>query len=114
MIDDYVAKGKVYLIHRDFPLQGHMYSGLAARWANAAAKIGEFQTVEAALYDNQNSWEANGDIQKYISAAMPDADFKRMEALTRLRVAGSHIEVRRIESFGRDGAPLPVRLFHRE
>jgi protein-disulfide isomerase len=83
MIDDYVAKGKVYLIHRDFPLQSHMYSGLAARWANAAAKIGEFQTVEGALYDNQNSWEASGDIQKYISAAMPEADFKRMEALTK-------------------------------
>jgi protein-disulfide isomerase len=83
MIDDYVAKGKVYLVHRDFPLQNHMYSGLAARWANAAARIGEFQTVEAALYDNQNSWEANGDIQKYIFTAMPEADFKRIEALTK-------------------------------
>lgn len=83
MIDDYVAKGKVYLIHRDFPLQNHMYSGLAARWANAAAKVGEFQSVEAALYDNQNSWEANGDFQKYIAAAVSPADFKRIEALTK-------------------------------
>lgn len=37
MIDTYVAWGKVYLVHHDFPLQKHPYSGQAARWANAAA-----------------------------------------------------------------------------
>ena len=53
MINDYVAQGKVYLIHHDFPLQMHAHWGEAARWANAAAKIGEFQEVDAALFDNQ-------------------------------------------------------------
>src|ERR1700758_5574834 len=37
MINDYVASGKVYLVHRDFPLPMHPYSMDAARWANAAA-----------------------------------------------------------------------------
>lgn len=83
MINDYVAQGKVYLIHHDFPLQMHAHSGEAARWANAAAKIGEFQEVDAALFDNQAAWGASGDIEKYVAAAMSPADFKRVQAILR-------------------------------
>ncbi|MFZ3333002.1 MAG: thioredoxin domain-containing protein [Candidatus Acidiferrales bacterium] len=81
MINEYVAQGKVYLIHHDFPLQMHTHSGDAARWANAAAKIGEFQEVDAALFDNQNAWGASGDIEKYVAAAMSPTDFKRVQAI---------------------------------
>jgi len=80
---DYITGGKVYLVHHDFPLQAHMYSGVAARWANAAAKIGRFHEAEAALYDNQDAWQANGDIAKYMAAALSPVDFKRAEALVK-------------------------------
>jgi len=80
---DYVTSGKVYLVHHDFPLQAHMYSGMAARWANAAARVGVFPEVEAALYDNQDAWGTSGDIAKYVAAAMGAADFKRVEALVK-------------------------------
>ncbi len=79
MINDYVASGKVYLIHHDFPLPMHKYGFEAARWANAAARVGEFGAVEAALYDNQDAWGADGNIAKYVSAAMSAADFKRVQ-----------------------------------
>ena len=59
----------------------HTHSGDAARWANAAAKIGDFQEVDAALFDNQNTWSTNGDIEKYVAAAMSPADFKRVQAI---------------------------------
>jgi len=81
MINDYVASGKVYLVHHDFPLPMHKYSYEAARWANAAARVGEFANVEAALYDNQDAWGADGNIAKYVSAAMSAAEFKRVEKL---------------------------------
>jgi protein-disulfide isomerase len=81
MINDYVASGKVYLVHHDFPLPMHKYGFEAARWANAAARVGEFGAVEAALYDNQDSWGADGNIAKYVSAAMSGADFKRVQKL---------------------------------
>jgi protein-disulfide isomerase len=83
VIATYVASGKVYLIHRDFPLVIHRYSGEAARWANACAEVGQFESAEAALYDNQDSWGADGNIGKYVAAALPAADFKRVEALMR-------------------------------
>lgn len=83
MIGDYVASGKVYLIHRDYPLAipAHKYSGQAARWANAAAEIGQFENVEAAFYDNQQAWDASGDLEKYVAAAMSSADFKRVQKI---------------------------------
>jgi len=81
LISSYVAQGKVYLVHRDFPLTIHKYSRDAARWVNAAARIGRYPEAEAALYDNQAAWSADGNIQKFISAALSPADFKRVQKL---------------------------------
>jgi len=83
MINDYVAAGKVYLVHRDFPLSipGHTYSYQAARWANAAARIGRFGEVDGALFDNQAAWSADGNIQKVIAAAVSPRDLARIQKL---------------------------------
>lgn len=81
MITDYVAAGKVYFVHRDFPLPMHPYSHQAARWSNAAAKIGKFQEVDAALFDNQAAWSVDGNIEKFVVAALKPADFKRVQKL---------------------------------
>jgi protein-disulfide isomerase len=83
MINEYVASGKVYLIHHDFPLVMHQYSGQAARWANASAMVGDFGPVESALFDNQPAWETDGNIAKYVAKAMPLADFQRVQAIMR-------------------------------
>jgi protein-disulfide isomerase len=45
LMDDYVTSGKVYLIHRDYPLPMHAYSRVAARYARAAAQIGKVEPV---------------------------------------------------------------------
>jgi protein-disulfide isomerase len=83
VINDYVASGKVYIIHHDFPLVMHPYSGQAARWANAAATVGEFGSAEAALYDNQAAWTADGNMAKFIAESMPSSDFQRVAAIMR-------------------------------
>jgi protein-disulfide isomerase len=89
MINAYVAEGKVFLVHHDFPLQKHAYSGEAARWANAAAKIGRFQEVDAALYDSQAKWAVDGDIGKFVAAAMNPADFKRAQGILKGCIASA-------------------------
>jgi protein-disulfide isomerase len=81
LISTYVAEGKVYLVHHDFPLQMHRYSGEAARFANAAAKMGKFQDVDAALFDNQAAWTESGDVAKYVKGALSPADFARVETI---------------------------------
>jgi len=77
----YIPQGKVYLVHHDFPLPMHQYSYQAARWANAAAEIGKFEDVEAALYDNQAAWSTDGNIEKFVQGAMSPADFKKVQKL---------------------------------
>lgn len=81
LIANYVASGKVYLVHHDYPLDlaEHKYSSQAARWANIAAQFGQFEAAEQALYDNQAGWAADGNIAKYMAAAMPGVDFNRIE-----------------------------------
>lgn len=83
LIDNYVATGKVYLIHHDFPLSMHTYSHQAARWANAAAVLGPgvFETVEQALYSKQDEWGPTGNIEPILAAAVSPADMKRIQLI---------------------------------
>jgi len=72
---------KVSVVFKDFPLPMHPYSYMAARWSNAAAKIGKFEVVDGALFDNQAVWSADGNIEKFVAAAVGPADFKRIKKL---------------------------------
>src|SRR5262249_39222439 len=56
LTDNYVATGKVYWIHRDFPLPMHAHSRVAARYGRAAAQIGKLEQVEEVLFQNQEKW----------------------------------------------------------
>lgn len=96
MIDTYVAEGKVYLVHRDFPLLGHQFSRQAARWVNAAARIGKFEAVERALFDNQVSWSENpkGIMKPFVQAALTPAEFGRVERLMRGCESNNHNELK--------------------
>ena len=81
LLDNYVNTGKVYLIHRDFPLPMHAYSRVAASYARAAAHIGKFEIVEQALFQNQEKWEASGDVKGTVAAVLSLADTKKVQAL---------------------------------
>jgi thioredoxin family protein len=89
MINTYIVEGKVFLVHHDFPLQKHAYSGEAARWANAGAKIGKFQEVDAALYDSQDKWSIDGDMGKFVAGAISPADYKRVQAIMKTCIASA-------------------------
>jgi protein-disulfide isomerase len=78
LIDNYVNTGKVYLVHRDFPLDMHPYSHQAARFANAAAELGQFESVERALFDKQDTWSPNGKIDDALSSTIPPAELKKI------------------------------------
>ena len=100
LINDYVASGKVYLIHRDFPLPIHKYSRQAARWVNAAARIGKFETVERALFDNQMAWSEYGTenpqgiIKPIVQGALTPAEFQRVERIMQGCESDSHDQLK--------------------
>ena len=79
--DNYVNTGKVYMVHRDYPLPMHAYSRVAASYARAAAHIGKCEPVEQTLFQNQEKWEANGDVKGTVAAVLSPADMKKVQAL---------------------------------
>jgi protein-disulfide isomerase len=83
LMENYVSTGKVYLIHRDFPLQMHAYSRVAARYARAAADLGKIEPVEKALYDNQEKWEQTGDVDGTLAAVLSNADMTKIRAMVK-------------------------------
>lgn len=83
VIDNYVSSGKVYLIHRDMPLQIHQHSREAARYANAAARLRKMEKVVAALFDKQAAWTADGNIDGVVAAVLTPAEMKRVRLLVR-------------------------------
>lgn len=100
VIDDYVIPGKVYLIHRDFPLEMHPYALQAARLANAAAEFGQFEAIERALYDHQDDWSAKGNIDEVIASSFPSAEFKKFQAFESQHMNEINASIQRDRSLG--------------
>ena len=83
VLDNYVSTGKVYLIHRDFPLPMHAHSQVAAQYGRAAAQIGKFDVVEQALFENQEKWEQTGGVDGTVAAVLSSAEMTRVRALVK-------------------------------
>lgn len=81
VIDNYVSAGKVYLIHRDMPLQTHQHSREAARYANAAARVRRMEKVVVALFDKQPIWAADGNIDGVVAGALTPAEMIQVRKL---------------------------------
>jgi len=81
VMENYVSTGKIYLVHRDFPLPMHAYSRVAASYSRAAAHIGKCEPVEKALFQNQEKWETNGDVKGTVASVLSPAEMKKVQAI---------------------------------
>jgi protein-disulfide isomerase len=79
VIDDYCASGKVYLIHRDFPLPQHLHAREASRWASAAATVGKYEAVTEALFTTQEVWGASGNIEAAVAPVLSPAELQKVK-----------------------------------
>jgi protein-disulfide isomerase len=79
-LKDCVAKGKVQIVHRDFPLPQHQYAKLAARYANASAPLGLYQKVCDQLFLTQPAWEKTGKVDAAVAQVVGAADMAKIRA----------------------------------
>jgi protein-disulfide isomerase len=100
VIDDYVTPGKVYLVHRDFPLEMHPYARQAARLANAAAELGQFEAIERALYDHQDEWVGKGNIEEIIAPSFAPAQFKKFQTYESQHLAEINASIEKDRALG--------------
>ena len=100
VIDDYVVPGKVYIIHRDFPLEMHPFARQAARLANAAASFGQFEAIERALYDRQDEWSTKGNIEEVIATSFTPVQFKKFQTYEAAHLAEINASIERDRTMG--------------
>lgn len=86
---DFIATGKVHLIHRDFPLQMHQFSRLATRYANAAGQIGKYDVVANQIFQSQSEWAQNGNVDAAVAKVLSPADMEKVRALVK---TDSHLD----------------------
>jgi len=79
--DDYVAKGKVYLLHRDFPLPMHAHAREAACYACAAGRIGKYEAACSVLYRQQNVWSVDGKVGDTVCSVLSASEAKQVRAM---------------------------------
>jgi protein-disulfide isomerase len=77
---DYADTGKVCVVYRSFPLESHAYAADAARYGEAALRLGasQWNKVADALFSNQDEWAEGGNLEAVISKALTKAE---MDAL---------------------------------
>lgn len=83
LMDSYVSTGKLYLVHRDFPLPMHAHSRVAAQYARAAAQIGRLEPVEQTLFENQEKWEQSGEVDATVAKVLSPAEMTKVRALVK-------------------------------
>jgi protein-disulfide isomerase len=116
LMQSYIPAGKVYYVHRDFPLSMHSHSREAARWASAAAMAGVFQSTEEALYSKQDQWGATGKIEDVLASALSPADMKKVRTIEATQGAQIDAAIAKDmnlgESRGVNGTPS-IYVFHK-
>lgn len=78
---DFVATGKVQLLHRDYPLPQHQHSKLAMHFANAAGEIGKYDVVANQLFVTQPQWAADGNVEAAVAKVLSPADLEKVKTL---------------------------------
>jgi protein-disulfide isomerase len=81
LVTEYVKTGRVRIVHRDFPLPMHPYAKLAARYANAAGELGQYEAVFNRLFETQAEWGANGKIEAAIAPVLTPGALSKIREL---------------------------------
>jgi protein-disulfide isomerase len=80
---EFVATGKVHLLHRDYPLPQHQFSKLATRYANAAGMIGKYDVVANQIFVTQPEWEQTGTVDAAVAKVLAPADMEKVRTMVK-------------------------------
>jgi len=83
VLPEYAGKNKVCVIYHEFPLAMHKYSRDAARYAEAAARLGvqRLLPVMDSIFMDQAIWSQDGKLEASVSKALPHEDFLKLKKI---------------------------------
>jgi protein-disulfide isomerase len=83
LASDYIDRGKVYLVHHEYPLPQHAHAMEAACYACAASRVGKYEQVCDVLFRRQQAWAADGKVDETVCSILTPAEAKRVRALAK-------------------------------
>ena len=90
--EEYAAKGKIRLVHHDFPLEMHKYARRAATLAAAADRLGKFDAVSDALFLQQETWSRTGSVDEVVDSVLTPEERKKIDEIAADPAIATNIE----------------------
>ncbi len=83
VLQDYSSRDKVCVVYHEFPLTMHRYSREAARYAEAAARLGvpKLLMVMDAIFTDQALWSQDGKLDVSVSKALSREDLLKLKKI---------------------------------
>ena len=81
--EEFAQKGKIRLVHHDFPLPQHKYARQAAILAAAADRLGKYDAVADALFHQQESWSQSGNVDAVVDSVLTPEERKKLREIAK-------------------------------
>jgi protein-disulfide isomerase len=80
VLKDYSSADKVCVIYHDFPFSSHKYDRKAARYAEAASRVGLNTVLKVfdAFYTEQATWSQNGKLEEILQKALTSEEYRKV------------------------------------
>ena len=90
--EEYALKGKLRLVHHDFPLPQHRHARQAATLAAAADRLGKYDVVADALFRQQESWSKTGNVDAVVDSVLTPEEQKKLREIANDPAIAANIE----------------------
>ena len=81
--EEFALKGRVRLVHHDFPLPQHKHARQAAILAAAADRLGKFDAVADALFRQQETWSKEGNVEAVVDSVLTPEEQKKLREIAK-------------------------------
>src|SRR5687767_12777651 len=81
--EEFAMKGKLRLVHHDFPLPQHKHARQAAILAAASDRLGKFDAVADALFRQQESWSQSGNVDAVVDSVLTAEEQKKLREIAK-------------------------------
>jgi protein-disulfide isomerase len=81
--EEFALKGKLRLVHHDFPLPQHKHARQAALLAAAADRLGKFDEVADVLFRQQETWSKAGGVDAIVDSVLTPEERKQLREIAK-------------------------------
>ena len=81
--EEFALKGKLRLVHHDFPLPQHKHARQAAILAAAADRLGKYDEVADALFRQQETWSKAGGVDAVVDSVLTPEERKKLREVAK-------------------------------